>query len=81
MIGKASVVCSLIANSGTLFTALMALAKPERAELKCANCQAAEKFMAENQEALHAHAVDGIFSNVCQKLPTALGAMVWSWNQ
>ncbi|UMM30524.1 hypothetical protein L5515_012371 [Caenorhabditis briggsae] len=29
----------------------------------CTNCQAVEKFMTENQEALHAHSVDGIFSN------------------
>ncbi|ULT97364.1 hypothetical protein L3Y34_005287 [Caenorhabditis briggsae] len=34
----------------------------------CANCQAVEKFMTENQEALHAHSVDGIFSNSKQSV-------------
>ncbi|ULT97366.1 hypothetical protein L3Y34_005289 [Caenorhabditis briggsae] len=68
-------ICTMIHTCEKKENALMALAKPERAQIGCANCQVVEKFMAENQEALHAHAVDGIYSNVCQKLPTALGTM------
>ena len=58
------------------FSALLALAKPEKAMIGCEHCQAVEQFIAQNHEALHAHAVEGIYSNVCQKLPTALGTMV-----
>ncbi|KAF1758864.1 hypothetical protein GCK72_015324 [Caenorhabditis remanei] len=68
-------ICTAMHTCEKKESALLALAKPEKAMIGCEHCQAVEQFIAQNHEALHAHAVEGIYSNVCQKLPTALGTM------
>lgn len=68
-------ICTMMHSCEKKENALVEMAMSEKVMLGCENCKAVEHFFAQNQEALHSHAVDGLYSNVCQKLPTALGTM------
>ncbi|EGT48766.1 CBN-SPP-8 protein [Caenorhabditis brenneri] len=68
-------ICTMMHTCEKKDSALLTIPQMEKVELGCANCRNVETFFHQNHQELASHAVEGIYNNLCQKLPTAFGAM------